>query len=419
MLRALRLLVATSVLAGATMASSLLLWGQSAPSTEPAPPSSTQTNEVVVDVDAGPVNEPHLAWRGITVNGFASLSYGYNTNQPYDRLNQFRIFDFNDNEPQLDMAQIVVQHAIEKPNQVGFRLNMIAGSGVPELTAAYGLFRDMETNVAHHFDIPEMYVCYIAPLGKGLRFDAGKMAVHLGSEIIGGYDGYNDEFSRGFIFGFGVPFTYTGVKMTYPFNSKITGMVVIVNGWDEFQRYNSGYSWGSQITVTPSKTTALYFNFIHGPERPKDIRDQRSVGEIVGSWKTTPRLSLGFDALYGHEENGVSAGQDAIWKGLALYVKYGFTQKFSLAFRGEVFNDGGGTRTGVDQVLQGYTLTPEYDMAAKLSDVASWLKKFDGKFVIRGEARFDRSNHGVFLTDNPRVLVAHQNTVAINLIYLF
>ncbi len=358
-------------------------------------------------------------WRTITANGFASLSYGYNANQPYDSLNQFRIFDFNDNEPQLDMAQLVIQRAVEKPNQFGFRFNMIAGSGVPEVTAAYGMFRNMQTNIAHHFDIPEFYASYVAPLGKGLRLDAGKMASHLGSEIIGGYDGYNDEFSRGFIFGFGVPFTYTGVKATYAFNSKITGMVVLVNGWDEFQRYNHGYSWGSQITVTPTKATTLYFNFIHGPERPQNDRDQRSVGEIVGSWKTTPRLNLGFDAVYGHEQNGVCLGHDAIWRGLAAYVKYGFTQKFSLAFRGEVFNDSGGTRTGVDQTLQGYTFTPEYDMAAKLSDVASWLKKLDGKFVVRGDIRLDRSNKDVFLTSDPQVPVSHQFTAAINLIYLF
>lgn len=176
---------------------------------------------------------------------------------------------------------------------------MIAGSGVPEVTAAYGLFHDMRTNRANHFDIPELYVSYIAPLGKGLRFDVGKMASHLGSEIIGGYDGYNDEFSRGFIF-----------------TSKLTGMVVVVNGWDEFQRYNHGYSWGSQITVTPTKTTTLYFNFIRGLERPKDDHDQRTVGEIVGSWKTTPRLNLGFDAMYGHEENAVAPGHDAqVWPG--------------------------------------------------------------------------------------------------------
>ena len=392
-----------SVWTGVMLISPLFLFAQDS---TPAPAASDAT-------------ETKAWWQTITANGFASLSYGYNTNQPYDRLNQFRVFDFNDNQPQLDMAQLVIQRAIEKRNQFGFRINMIAGSAVPEVTAAYGMFRNMETGIAHHFDIPELYVSYIAPLGKGLRFDAGKMASHLGSEIIGGYDGYNDEFSRGFIFGFGVPFTYTGVKATYAFTSKVTGMVVLVNGWDEFQRYNHGYSWGSQITVTPTKTTTLYFNFIHGPERPRDDRDQRSVGEIVGSWKTTPRLNLGFDAIYGHEENAVAPGQDAIWKGLAGYVKYGFTPKFSLAFRGEVFNDGGGTRTGVNQTLQGYTFTPEYDMAAKLSDVASWLKKLDGKFVIRGDIRLDHSNRDVFLTDSPQWLVPQQFTVAINLIYLF
>ncbi len=400
--------LARVVLAGAMLASPLLFFAQD---TLPLATSAS------VSSDPGGETRPWLM--GITVNGFMSLSYTANINQPYDRLNQYRVFDFNDNQPQLDMAQLVIQHPMEKPNQFGFRYNMIAGSGVPEITAAYGMFRNTRTDIAHHFDIPELYVSYELPLGKGLRFDAGKMAGHLGSEVIGGYDGYNDEFSRGFIFGYAVPFTYTGVKASYAFSSRITGMVALVNGWDEVTRYNHGYSWGSQITVTPTKTTTLYFNFIHGPERPKDTRDQRSVGEIVGNWKTTPRFNVGFDAVYGHEENGVAPGQDAIWKGLAGYVKYGFTPKFSLAFRGEVFNDGGGTRTGTDQQLQGYTIAPEYDMAAKLSEVAAWMKKFDGKFAVRGELRFDHSNHDVFLTSDPQVLVPRQLTSAVNLIYLF
>ena len=361
--------------------------------------------------------EPHTWWRGITTDGFLSLSYSYNTNQPDSRQNQFRVFDFNDNEPQLDVAQLVIQRAIEKPNQFGFRFNLITGSGVPEVTAAYGLFRNCHTGIAHHVDIPELYLSYIAPLGKGLRFDAGKFATHMGSEVIGGYDGYNDEFSRGFIFGFGVPFTHTGVKATYAFTSKISGMLLVTNGWDEFQRFNHGYSVGGQITVTPTRTTALYFNFIHGPARPNDDHDQRSAYEVVGSWKTTAELNLGFDGLYAHEENGVSLGHDAIWNGIAGYAKYNLTKPFSLAFRGEVFNDSGGTRTGISQTLQGYTLTPEYDMAAKLSDISRLLKRLDGKFVIRGEFRLDQSNKDVFQRRD--TLVGQQFTSAINLIYLF
>jgi len=369
-------------------------------------------------VDSSSDSEAKAWWQTITANAFVSFSYGYNANHPQSRINQLRVFDFNEDEPQLDMAQLVLQRAVEKRNQFGFRINVIAGSGVPEITAAYGLFRNTKTGISHHFDIPEVSLSYVLPLGNGLRFDAGKMAGHLGSEVIGGFDGYNDEFSRSFIFGFGVPFTYTGVKATYGFSRRVSAMVAFVNGWDEFQRSNHGYSWGSQITVNPTSATTLYFNFIHGPERPRDDRDQRSVGEIVGNWKATSRLNVGFDALYGHEENAVSVGHDAIWRGLATYVKYGFTQKFSLAFRGEFFNDGGGTRTGVDQTLQGYTLTPEYVLNARLSEVASWMKTLDGKFVVRGEVRIDQSNRRVFRTSTSD-LVQHQPTAAINLIYLF
>ena len=102
-------------------------------------------------------------------------------------------------------------------------------------------------------------------------------------------------------------------------------------------RVSTVQSWllgGRASHVTPTKTTALYFNFIHGPARPNDDHDQRSAYEVVGSWKTTAKLNLGFDGLYAHDENGVSLGHDAIWKGMAGYAKYNLTKPFSLAFRG-------------------------------------------------------------------------------------
>jgi len=418
-LPAFRRLVVSIGSAGAMMALPLLLWGQSPSPTSTDPAPSQQENSVVVNLAPGPVKaDENLAWwRGITVNGFASFSFVYNTNNPVFRINQYRVFDYADLEPQLDMAQIVTQRAIDKPNQFGFRLNMIAGSAVPKITAAYGMFRNCETLQAGNFDIPEAYVSYIAPLGKGLRFDAGKFATHMGSEVIGGYDGYNDEFSRGFLFGFGVPFTNTGVKATYAFNSTISAMFLVTNGWDEFQRFNHGYSIGGQVVLAATKNTAFYFNWIHGPSLPHDNIDNRNAVEIVGSWKATPKLNLGFDSLYAHEQNGVAVGYDAIWKGIAGYTKYAFTPSFSLAFRGEVFNDSGGTRTGIPQTLQEFTLTPEYDFAAKISTFSEHLKKLDGKFVLRGDIRLDLSNKDVFQRDDQ--WVSNQFTMAVNFIYLF
>lgn len=385
-------------------------------SADPSPPAQENSIALAQSPSDAPAVEGSW-WRGITVNGFMSLSYSYNTNQPVDRINQYRVFDFNDDEPQLDVSQLVIQRAIDKPNQFGFRFNMIAGSGVPEVTAAYGLFRSCQTGIAHHFDIPEMYVSYIAPLGKGLRFDAGKFATHMGAEVIGGYDGYNDEFSRGFIFGYGVPFTHTGVKATYAFNGKISAMFLVTNGWDDFQRLNHGVSIGGQVAWTPRKSTALYFNWIHGPNMPKDSIDNREAVEVVGSWKATSKLTLGFDGLYAHEENGVARGHDAIWKGIAGYSKYALTPQFSLAFRAELFADNGGTRTGVPQTLRGFTWTPEYDMPARLSAVSEHFRKVDGKVAVRGEVRLDLSDKDVFLREDR--WVSQQFTTAVNLIYLF
>ena len=102
-------------------------------------------------------------------------------------------------------------------------------------------------------------------------------------------------------------------------------MFLVTNGWDEFQRFNHGYSYGGQFTLTPTKTTTFYFNWIHGPALPHNDIDNRNAFEVVGSWKTTPRLTLGFDSLYAHEQNGVTIGYDAIWKGVAGYSKYGCT----------------------------------------------------------------------------------------------
>lgn len=391
------------ILAGVMLASPLPLFSQTTPD-----PSALASSNRMAD-------KPW--WKGITADGFASLSYTYNTNVPSTRLNQFRVFDFNDDDPQLDVAQLVIQHPVSESGQLGFRLNLMAGSGVPEITASYGLFRDTTTGVAHHFDIPEFYASYVAPVGKGLRLDVGKFATHLGYEVIGGYDGYNDNFSRGFIFGYGVPFTHTGVKASYAFNSKISSVLMLTNGSDAVTRLNGGVTLGGQFAVVTSRNTTLTFNFLHGPERPHNAHDQRGVYELTGSWKVIPRLIFAYDGLYADEDHAAPDGSDAIWKGFAGYSKYAFTKQFSVAFRGEVFADGGGSRTGTSQTLRGFTLTPEYVLPVNISRLKSEFRHLDGKFVTRGEFREDLSDQATFRKGTG--FTTHQFTTAVDLIYLF
>jgi hypothetical protein len=54
--------------------------------------------------DAPPSAEAeHKArWKAITADGLLSFSYTYNINDPISRLNQFLMFGFNEDDPQLD-----------------------------------------------------------------------------------------------------------------------------------------------------------------------------------------------------------------------------------------------------------------------------------------------------------------------------
>jgi hypothetical protein len=350
-------------------------------------------------------------WQAITFDGYMSFSYTHNTNDPIPPLNQFRVFDFRDDDPELDVAQLVVQHPVSAPGQFGFRINTIAGAAVPQMTASRGM------HIAQDFDIPEFYLSYVVPLAKGLRLDAGKFATPFGYEVIGGYDGYNDNFSRGFIFGYGIPFTHTGLKASYSFSGRISAAAFLTNGCDAFTRLNRGATAIAQFSAATSRTTNLAFTFLHGPDKPHNDHDQRSLYELVASWKPWSKQTVAFDGLYADEDHAASNSHDAIWKGIGGYSKYSFTHAFSLAFRGEVFADIGGSRTGTSQTLRGFALTPEYVFAVKASRVSHQLHHFDGKLALRLEVRQDFSDHNTFSRGNG--FNDRQFTTAGNLIYLF
>src|SRR6266513_2484492 len=52
----------------------------------------------------------------LAVNAFVSTAYEYTTNRPPPGPNSYRVYDFNDNSFNLDVAEVVVQIAALKPN---------------------------------------------------------------------------------------------------------------------------------------------------------------------------------------------------------------------------------------------------------------------------------------------------------------
>src|SRR5262245_62016170 len=266
------------------------------------------------------------------LNGFLATSYGYNFNRPASGTNQYRVFDVDENTFALDEFELDAQKPVARPRDTGFRVDLTIGSSVPHVTASAGLFRD-DTGQAGDLDVHQAFASWVAPLGSGLRVDVGKFVTHHGYEVIDGYDGWNENASRSFLFGYAIPFTHVGVRGSYTFSPKLAGNVMVVNGWDVAVDNNDSKSVGGQLVWTPAPPLTVLASGMYGPERTNDDSDARSVLDVVALWILSDRVSLGVNADRGEEKGAVVAGRTATWSGVAGYVRLGVTGPFSVALR--------------------------------------------------------------------------------------
>ncbi|MGA7992130.1 MAG: porin [Thermoanaerobaculia bacterium] len=377
-----------AALAGALAFSSCLGFAAEVPPPAVLPPNP-----------AAPAPTPAKPWfEEIAVNGFLSASYSYNFNRPDSGTNQLRVFDFDDNTFKVDVAEVVLQKAVAKPGEAGFRVDLVAGSSIPRVSSSYGLLQGQDV------DLQQAFVSWIAPVGSGLRLDLGKFITHFGAEVIEGYDGWNDNATRSFLFGYAIPFTHTGLKASYTFSDQLAGMLEIVNGWDVARDNNSSKSIGLQLTWTPTKSVTVTGNFMTGPERANVSSDPRNLFNVVAQWKLTDLTVFTLDAVTGSEKGAVTPGATASWWAIAGYARLGLSEIFAFCLRAEYFDDADGARTGTVQKLKELTVTPEVKVSSHL--------------IFRGDLRVDWSDADIF-SKRGGILKGNQPTVLLNGIYVF
>ncbi len=321
--------------------------------------------------------------RAVKLNGYFSASYNVNDNRPVGDASQLRVFDTITNRPIVDIAELVVHYDAANPGEFGFRIDAGVGSGIPPVTAATGMFRDEDTGHAHNYDVQQAFLGYIVPVGTGLKLEAGKFITHVGYEAVDRWDGTNANATRSFLFGYSAPFTNLGLRAAYTFSPKLAGAFYVLNGWDTAKTKHGFRTFGAQGTWTYGENGSAILNLISGPEQPDNDSDRRSVADLCVTGKFSPLLSWGVNADYGRETGLLEGGGTATWRGAAVYLTAQIHGPWSLSFRGEVFDDVDGVRTGTAQKLAGITLTPAVKLPHNL--------------VARADLRVDRSDEAVFL----------------------
>jgi hypothetical protein len=406
-------------------------------------PASTANVEERLDSLEKKMDAPSL-WKtlGLRLSGGVNISYTQNFNNPASNLNQLRIFDTNADAFMPNLAQII----FEKPadaggsllDRAGFRARMNFGLDA-RVTKARTNFKPGTSN--DEVDLQELYAEYILPVGNGLKVQFGRINTLIGYEVIQSWD--NPNFSRSFMFGLGQAFTTTGVRLTYQVNPMVLASVGVVNGWDNVDDNNRSKTAEWLLAVTPHERFSLSFYGSYGREQAAqpfgpggiptvlvgDPFGARLASGAIAIIKATAQTTIVLEPYYANEVNAslVKPGQNARWNGFAGYLIHDFTDQWSFRFRGEIFEDAGGSRTcgGVIDLAGGANTCFGATNVASAPPVAQtlWENTYTLQYkpvpslITRLEFRYDKSNKNVF--EQGSRATNHQETLSVSVVYLF
>ena len=322
----------------------------------------------------------------LTISGMVMTSGNYNANEPDDQLNRFHEFDATANTFQLDEVQLIFQK--EPEEGIGFRTDLIFAE-VADNIASGG------TSSSDNLDVEQGYVSYRTSLyDHPLDIWFGKYTTLAGAEVIEDPSGYNWNITHSFLFYYTIPFTHTGVRVTYAPYDWLTVIAGVNNGWDVLTDNNNAKTLETGLGLTPYDWLSWFTSFYHGAEQSGDQGNQRSLISSVLTVTATDKLTLMVDGVYGFEEDiaDVSLGTlDAEWWGIAGYLRYMLSDEWGLSLRAELFNDhdgvrtlsaNGGPSTRTEQELWEFTVTTDYTL-------------YEG-LVLRAEYRHDESDKNLF-----------------------
>lgn len=347
---------------------------------------------------------------GVQISGTVDSIYSYNFNSASKRTNVGRVFDNSDNSINLNAAKITVAKGVSAASPLGFRTDILAGEDAKVIHSA-GLGESSDS-----FDLEQAYAEVNVGTSKlyngmnDINVKVGKFVTLAGAEVIESKDNLNT--SRGFLFGYAIPFTHTGVRATYAWDNGWDLALGLNNGWDVTTDNNSektfeGHLGVNNIALPGDSSLTVALQGYMGAEAGGDNGSHRRLGDVVVTYKTPWKpLTLIYNFDYATQDHGGVGGGDADWYGHAGYAKIDLNDEWSVVGRGEYFKDSDGVRlvAGTPADYRSFTGTVEY---------RPWKN-----LITRLEYRNDHSNKSVFNDENDGTS-KDQNTVSGEVIVTF
>jgi Putative beta-barrel porin-2, OmpL-like. bbp2 len=325
---------------------------------------------------------------GIDIGGHAQGSWTYNFDDPDSDENAFRAFDFEHNEGVFNQLMLYVDRPTDAsvPWDLGGRIEMLFGADA-RFTPSNGLFDfdDDEEDDDTEFDITQVYAEVVLPVGNGIKTKIGKFITPLGFELVDPTG--NTFYSHNYLFNL-VPFSHTGVFMTYDFNDQWTVGGGVSRGWDQTcQDNNDAIDGLGLVTWNAAEATSMTLSFTIGPEQEDNTDDYRYAFNYYITHDIGDQLSLAGEATFISEENNSEDGDTSQVFGITGYATYALSEYMDLGGRAEWLNDTD-RLDGADANL--------YEVTVGLQIHPMPNHGIGKNLLIRPEIRYDFADEDVF-----------------------
>jgi hypothetical protein len=331
----------------------------------------------------------------LDIYGHAEVSYTKNADNPDSGFNIGRVFDFEDDEFNLNQIDLNVERVVNINGDnwdVGGRMEWMYGEDARYIHAN-GLFDfyDFFSGPENQFDLTQLYADINVPIGTGLRVRAGKFLffkqVDPNASVF---------FSHSFTFGAALPFTLTGVTGYYNLTDRFNIEGGIVRGWDDaLEDDNGSVSGVVRARYHASDQLNLSLAAITGPEQVDNNGDYRTAVNFVASYQVNSQLTFLLDSIYGYESDNPGSGASD-WYGAAVYGIYKINDYISAALRLEYYRDDEGFTTGIAGSGLGFTSQDLYEATAGVTITPFAADELGRNLKIRPEVRYDYSSENFF-----------------------
>jgi hypothetical protein len=289
--------------------------------------------------------------------GFVDLGYLLDFNHPANHLFRSRGTTPRVDEFVMNMAAVYLRKEVSARSRLGMELTVQAGedskvfgfsSTAPSFPGANWLRHLGPTNVS-----------FLAPLGKGLTFQAGYFNSLIGYDSL--YAKNNFAYTRPWSADF-TPYLMFGVNASYPFTEKFTGTLFLVNGYWHLANANAVPSSGVQLAYKARQRWTLKQTLLFGPHQPNtSVGFWRCLSDSIVELKARD-LTAAFEFQFATENVATPGNPRALWVAAQWPVHWAFNNRWSVTVRPEFAWDRDGRWTSFRQTVKAVTTTVEYQL---------------------------------------------------------